>query len=319
MTFKEILLKFNPIKRKNDLNEILALTERKFGVFSPDMELDIRSIISNPNVEDYFDRIIHEEYPKLEYDDAPKKFNNKPEKKILKTYSHNNMTPWDDEEQDCTLIGIDFNYPNNVTVCVAYRINGKVKRERIDVDTSVISNFAEKKYITRSKARILMLAYTLLTLKYEGITFDYIHYILRGHKIKNIDVSDLWGRANGIYEQLNSPADVVNKAGQYNLLRSKRTDYLKRIFKIDAPNLEFFKWGLPVNSHTGWTIAVYLTNTTRLRENRKKEYQKYVASENARIKKEKSMSKKDMANNKSFSYINSSWGNSWGSYNLIDD
>lgn len=44
MTFKQILIKYNSIISKNQLNEILALTERYFGVFSRDMELDIRSL-----------------------------------------------------------------------------------------------------------------------------------------------------------------------------------------------------------------------------------------------------------------------------------
>lgn len=309
MTFKEILVRYNPIISKNQLNKILALTERNFGVFSPDMELDIRSIIKNIEVEEYFDRIIHEEHPKLEYDKMPD---------VPTVKKGKNKMPWDNEELDCTLIGIDFNYPNNVTVCVAYRKNGKLRRERIDIDTSVISNFAEKKYIILPKARILMLAYTLLTLKYKGITFDFIHYILRGRKIKNVDSNELWSRANGIYEQLHSPDEIVKKAGQYDFKPSKRTEYLNRIFKIDTPNLDFFKWGLPANSHTGWAIAVYLTNPTRFRERRKKEYQKYVTSENEKIKKEKSKAKKEKPEDKSFSFINSKW-NSWGNYNLIDD
>lgn len=309
MTFKEILVKFNPITSKNQLNSILALTERNFGVFSPDMELDIRSIIKNIEVEEYFDRIIHEEHPKLEYDKK---------RDIPASEKGKNKMPWDNEDLDCTLIGIDFNYPNNVTVCVAYRKNGKLRRERIDVDTSVVSNFADKKYIILPKARILMLAYTLLTLKYEGITFDYIHYILRGRKIKNVDNNDLWSRANGIYEQLYSPDEIVRKAGQYDFKPSKRVDYLKRIFKIDTPELEFFKWGLPVNSHTGWAIAVYLTNPTHLREKRRNEYFKYLNAERAKIKKEKKKAKLEKAEDKSFSFVNSKW-NSWGNYNLIDD
>lgn len=309
MTFKEILVKFNPITSKNQLNSILALTERNFGVFSPDMELDIRSIIKDIEVEEYFDRIIHEEHPKLEYDKK---------RDIPTSEKGKNKMPWDNEDLDCTLIGIDFNYPNNVTVCVAYRKNGKLRRKRIDVDTSVVSNFAEKKYIILPKARILMLAYTLLTLKYEGITFDYIHYILRGRKIKNVDNNDLWSRANGIYEQLYSPDEIVRKAGQYNFKPSKRIDYLKRIFKIDTPELEFFKWGLPVNSHTGWAIAVYLTNPTHLREKRRSEYFKYLNTEKAKIKKEKKKTKMEKAEDKSFSFVNSKL-NSWGNYNLIDD
>ena len=96
MSFKELLIRFNPIKCKNQLNEILALTERNFGVFSPDMELDIRSIIKDVEVVEYFDRIIHEEHPKLEYDkkaDIPPKRNSK------------NSMPWDNEELDCTIVG----------------------------------------------------------------------------------------------------------------------------------------------------------------------------------------------------------------------
>lgn len=54
------------------------MVERYFGVFSRDMELDIRAVISSQEVVDYFDRIIHEEQPKLEYDKAgtPKKTQN---------------------------------------------------------------------------------------------------------------------------------------------------------------------------------------------------------------------------------------------------
>lgn len=75
MTFKEIISQFIPIKGKNDLNKLLAMVERYFGVFSRDMELDIRAVISSQEVVDYFDRIIHEEHPKLEYDkvEKPKK------------------------------------------------------------------------------------------------------------------------------------------------------------------------------------------------------------------------------------------------------
>lgn len=309
MTFKEILVKFNPITSKNQLNKILAMTERNFGVFSPDMELDIRSIINNIEVIEYFDRIIHEEHPKLEYDKKPEIPNVKNEK---------NGMPWDNEDLDCTLIGIDFNYPNNVTVCVAYRKSGKLRRKRIDVDTSVVSNFADKKYIILPKARILMLAYTLLTLKYEGITFDYIHYIIRGRKIKTVDCNDLWSRANGIYEKLQAPDEIVRKAGQYDFKPSKRIDYLKRIFKIDFPDFEFFKWGLPANSHTGWAIAVYLTNPTHLREKRRIEYLKYLNAERAKAKKEKMKAKKRKSEDNTFSFVNSKL-NSWGNYNLIDD
>ncbi len=309
MTFKDILVRYNPIISKNQLNKILALTERNFGVFSRDMELDIRSIIKNIDVEEYFDRIIHEEHPKLEYDkttDVP------PLKK------GKNMMPWDNEDLDCTLIGIDFNYPVNVTVCVAFRKNRKLRRDRIDIDTSIISNFAEKKYIILPKARILMLAYTLITLKHKGISFDYIHYILRGRKIKNVDISDLWSRANGIFEQLYEPADIVNKAGQYNFNPSKRTDYLNRIFRIDTPDLKFFKWGLPTNSSTEWAIAVYLTNPTRLRKKRENEYQEYLYAEREKERMKKRKAKKEKLDGDNFSFINNKW-NSWGNYNLIDD
>ncbi len=68
MTFRQILAQFNPIETKNSLNDLLALIERNFGVFSPDMELDIKAIISKPEVEEYFLRIIHEAHPQLEYD-----------------------------------------------------------------------------------------------------------------------------------------------------------------------------------------------------------------------------------------------------------
>ena len=68
MNFRQILANYNPIDCKNKLNKLLAEVERNFGVFSPDMELDIRSIISIPEVVDYFDRIIHESHPVLEHD-----------------------------------------------------------------------------------------------------------------------------------------------------------------------------------------------------------------------------------------------------------
>ncbi len=68
MTFKQILAQFNPVQTKNDLNDLLAMIERNFGVFSPDMELDIKAVISSADVTDYFSRIIHEAHPKLEYD-----------------------------------------------------------------------------------------------------------------------------------------------------------------------------------------------------------------------------------------------------------
>jgi hypothetical protein len=68
MTFRELIVRFNPIQNKNSLNDLLALVERNFGVFSRDMELDIRAIIVNEEVKSYFDRIIHEDHPQLEYD-----------------------------------------------------------------------------------------------------------------------------------------------------------------------------------------------------------------------------------------------------------
>lgn len=83
MNFKQILLKHNPIDSKNKLNKLLAEVERNFGVFSRDMELDIRSSISSSVVLDYFDRIIHEEHPRLEHDDDDIK--EKKEKTIAET------------------------------------------------------------------------------------------------------------------------------------------------------------------------------------------------------------------------------------------
>ena len=75
MTFRQIIAQYSPVDCKNKLNDLLAAVERNFGVFSPDMELDIRSIISIPEVVEYFERIIHESHPILEYDQiksAPK-------------------------------------------------------------------------------------------------------------------------------------------------------------------------------------------------------------------------------------------------------
>ena len=75
MTFRQIIAQFSPVDSKNKLNDLLAIVERNFGVFSPDMELDIRATISKDDIKDYFDRIIHEAHPKLEYDqvqDSPK-------------------------------------------------------------------------------------------------------------------------------------------------------------------------------------------------------------------------------------------------------
>ena len=77
MAFKQVLAKYIPIDSKNKLNKLLADVERNFGVFSRDMELDIRVSITSPVVLDYFDRIIHEEHPKLEHDVVPLKENNK--------------------------------------------------------------------------------------------------------------------------------------------------------------------------------------------------------------------------------------------------
>ena len=87
MTFKEIITQFTSIKGKNDLNKLLAMVERNFGVFSRDMELDIRAVISSQEVVDYFDRIIHEEHPKLEYDEVrtPKKTQNANDTEVKKT------------------------------------------------------------------------------------------------------------------------------------------------------------------------------------------------------------------------------------------
>ena len=68
MTFRQILAQFSPVDSKNKLNDLLAMVERNFGVFSQDMELDIRATISKEEIKDYFDRIIHEAHPKLEYD-----------------------------------------------------------------------------------------------------------------------------------------------------------------------------------------------------------------------------------------------------------
>ena len=68
MTFRQIIAQFSPVDCKNKLNDLLAMVERNFGVFSPDMELDIRATISKDDIKDYFDRIIHEAHPKLEYD-----------------------------------------------------------------------------------------------------------------------------------------------------------------------------------------------------------------------------------------------------------
>ena len=72
MTFRQIIAQYSPVDCKNKLNDLLALVERNFGVFSPDMELDIRAVISKDEVKDYFDRIIHEAYPELEYDEIKK-------------------------------------------------------------------------------------------------------------------------------------------------------------------------------------------------------------------------------------------------------
>ncbi len=79
MTFRQILAQYNPVKNKDSLNGLLAMIEKNFGVFSPDMELDIKSIIVNEKVLDYFNRIIHEAHPVLEHDKK------KPAKNVLKT------------------------------------------------------------------------------------------------------------------------------------------------------------------------------------------------------------------------------------------
>ena len=68
MTFRQILSQYSSITSKNQLNKLLAEVERNFGVFSRDMELDIRANISVPVIIEYFDRIIHDEHPKLEHD-----------------------------------------------------------------------------------------------------------------------------------------------------------------------------------------------------------------------------------------------------------
>ncbi len=68
MNFRQIIATYSPIKSKSELNKVLALVERNFGVFSPDMELDIRSVIVGEDILNYFDRIIHDPNPHLEYD-----------------------------------------------------------------------------------------------------------------------------------------------------------------------------------------------------------------------------------------------------------
>ena len=68
MTFRQIVAQYSPVDCKNKLNDMLAAVERNFGVFSPDMELDIKANISKNDVVDYFERIIHEAHPVLEYD-----------------------------------------------------------------------------------------------------------------------------------------------------------------------------------------------------------------------------------------------------------
>lgn len=140
--------------------------------------------------------------------------------------------------------------------------------------------------------------------------------------VSRVEISSLWSKANGIYEQLYEPADIINKAGHYNFNPSKREDYLKRIFQIDTPDLKFFKWGLPANTHTGWAIAVYLTNPTRLRKKRLNEYREYLYAERVKVvknkKKSKKEHKKENPDDNNYSFINSKW-NTWGNYNLIDD
>ena len=339
MTFKELLIKYNPITSKNQLNELLALTERNFGVFSLDMELDIKSLIKDLSVEEYFNRIIHEEHPKLEYDNDPKGTTKKespqkakpkkspknknakketppanelPTKKVGKT-----VMPWDYEDQNLTVIGIDFNYPTNVTACVAYRKFGNLKREKIDIETLTVSNFAKEKYVYLQKARALMLAYTLLTLKNKDIRFDYIHYALRGKNTHSFD--ELWAVAIGVYEQLQQPDDVVTKYGQYQIKASTSGIFFGRIFKIVLPDSGFFKWLLPANPNIPWAVAVYLTNPTRLREKRRIEYQKHVIAEKKTQRETKKAKKGKNEDNNTFSYVHSNWSKSWGSYNLVDD
>lgn len=68
MTFRQIIAQYSPVDCKNKLNKLLAEVERNFGVFSRDMELDIRASITSPVVLEYFERIIHEEHPVLEHD-----------------------------------------------------------------------------------------------------------------------------------------------------------------------------------------------------------------------------------------------------------
>lgn len=75
MNFRQIIAAYSPIKSKNELNKVLALVERNFGVFSLDMELDIRSVIVGEEVLNYFDRIIHDPNPHLEHDN-PNSFSN---------------------------------------------------------------------------------------------------------------------------------------------------------------------------------------------------------------------------------------------------
>ena len=52
MTFRQIIAQFSPVDSKNKLNDLLAMVERNFGVFSPDMELDIRATISKDDIKD---------------------------------------------------------------------------------------------------------------------------------------------------------------------------------------------------------------------------------------------------------------------------
>lgn len=82
MNFRQIIVQYTPIDSKNKLNNLLAAVERNFGLFSRDMELDIRSIISKSDVVDYFDRIIHENNPILEYD-VEKKESKKSSRKVM--------------------------------------------------------------------------------------------------------------------------------------------------------------------------------------------------------------------------------------------
>ena len=120
MTFRQIIAQFSPVDSKNKLNDLLAMVERNFGVFSQDMELDIRATISKDDIKDYFDRIIHEANLKLEYDQvktspksqlskgsklteeeiAARKLEKKRRKKAKKIAKKNSLTPVTMEKDD---------------------------------------------------------------------------------------------------------------------------------------------------------------------------------------------------------------------------